>query len=125
MKGLIQGLGINQNLSTAFHPQTDGLSEQMNQWIEQYLCLITTNQNEWSKWLPMATVVHNNCRNSTTRFTLNELLIGWKPPLSVQQRMQSKNHTAEEYLSNIQQNHLLAIHTLNQVTYKIEVPSSS
>jgi transposase InsO family protein len=46
---LTKGLGINQNLSTAFHPQTDGLSEQTNQWVEQYLCLITTNQNEWSK----------------------------------------------------------------------------
>jgi hypothetical protein len=36
-----------------FHPQTDGLSEWMNQWIEQYLCLIATNQNKWSKWLPV------------------------------------------------------------------------
>jgi hypothetical protein len=36
-KGLTQGLGIDQNLSTVFHPQTDGLSEQTNQWVEQYL----------------------------------------------------------------------------------------
>jgi Integrase zinc binding domain len=57
---LTKGVGINQNLLTAFHPQTDGLSERTNQWVEQYLCLITTNQNEWSKWLPMATAVHNN-----------------------------------------------------------------
>ena len=57
---LTKGLGINQNLSTAFHPQTDSLSEQTNQWIEQYLQLITTNQNKWSKWLSMATAVHNN-----------------------------------------------------------------
>jgi hypothetical protein len=28
-KGLTKGLGIDQNLSTAFHPQTDGLSEWM------------------------------------------------------------------------------------------------
>jgi RNase H-like domain found in reverse transcriptase/Integrase zinc binding domain len=38
-----KGLGINQNLSTVFHPQTDGPSERTNQWIEQYLHLITTN----------------------------------------------------------------------------------
>src|SRR5579863_4137058 len=30
-------LGIQQKLSTAFHPQTDGESEQVNQEIEQYL----------------------------------------------------------------------------------------
>jgi Integrase zinc binding domain len=79
---LTKGLGINQNLSTAFHPQTNGLSEWMDQWVEQYSRLITTNQNEWSKWLPMATAVHNNSRNSTTGFAPNELLIGWEPPLA-------------------------------------------
>jgi hypothetical protein len=25
----------------AFHPQTDGLLEQKNQWVEQYLQLVT------------------------------------------------------------------------------------
>jgi hypothetical protein len=73
----------------------------------------------------MATTVYNNCRNSTTSFPLNELLIGQEPPLLVQQRTQSKSHTAEEYLSNIQQNCLLAIHALNRVTCKIKVPPSS
>jgi hypothetical protein len=112
-KKLTQGLGIDQNLSTAFHPQKDGLSELTNQWVEQYLRLITINQRKWSKWLPMATAVHNNSWNSTTGFTLSELLIGWEPPLLVQQRMASKSFTAEEYLSNIQKNRLLAIHALN------------
>ena len=34
---LCQCLGINRNISTAYHPQTDGLSERKNQWVEQYL----------------------------------------------------------------------------------------
>jgi RNase H-like domain found in reverse transcriptase/Integrase zinc binding domain/Chromo (CHRromatin Organisation MOdifier) domain len=119
---LTKGLGIDQNLSTAFHPQTDGLSERTNQWIEQYLCPITTNQNDWRKWLPMATVVHNNSRNSTTGFAPNELLIGWEPPLAVEQRSESKNQTAEEYLSNIRHNRLMAIHALNRTAYKTNIP---
>jgi Chromo (CHRromatin Organisation MOdifier) domain len=104
-----------------FHPQTDGLSERANQWVEQYLCLITANQSEWSKWLPMATAVHNNSKNSTTGFAPNELLIGWEPPLSTGQCSESKNQTAEEYLSNMQQNRLMAIHTLNKVAHKANV----
>jgi hypothetical protein len=102
----------------------DGLSEWTNQWIEQYLQLITTNQNKWSKWLPIATAVHNNSRNSTMGFTLSELLLGWEPPLSSQQRMESKNLMVEEYLNNIRQNHLLAIQALNRVAYKTPITSS-
>ena len=33
-KALCQQLGIRQNISTAYHPQTDGLSERKNQWVE-------------------------------------------------------------------------------------------
>jgi hypothetical protein len=39
-KALMVQLGVEQNISTAFHPQMDRLSEQKNQWIEQYLRLI-------------------------------------------------------------------------------------
>jgi hypothetical protein len=73
----------------------------------------------------MATIVHNNSRNSTTGFAPNKLLIGWEPPLSTEQQSESKNIMAEEYLSNIQWNRLLAIHALNKVAYKTEVSTSS
>ena len=36
-KELNKILGIETRLSTAFHPQTDGQTEQMNQELEQYL----------------------------------------------------------------------------------------
>jgi hypothetical protein len=46
-RAFVAWLGIEQNLSMAFHPQMDGLSEWKNQWIEQYLrltasCPLTT-----------------------------------------------------------------------------------
>jgi hypothetical protein len=122
---LTKGLGINQNLSMAFHPQMDGLSERTNQWVEQYLRLITANQNEWSKWLPMVTAVHNNHQKSTTGFAPNELLISWEPPLAVKQLSESKNQTAEEFLSSMQHNRLMAIHALTKVAYKMGTPMST
>jgi hypothetical protein len=33
-KGLCQALEIYQNISTAYHPRTDGQSEQTNQWLK-------------------------------------------------------------------------------------------
>ena len=59
-KALCARLGIAQNVSTAFHPQTDGLTERKNQWVEQFLRTITMHQqNDWATWLPLATAVHN------------------------------------------------------------------
>jgi transposase InsO family protein len=37
MKKLSNALGIKQNLSTAYHPQTDGQTKRINQEIETYL----------------------------------------------------------------------------------------
>ena len=37
MKDLYQLVGTKTNISTAYHPQTDGQTKQMNQEIEQYL----------------------------------------------------------------------------------------
>ncbi len=36
-KALTKCIGAQQNISTTFHPRTDGLSERKNQWVEQYL----------------------------------------------------------------------------------------
>ncbi len=53
-------LGIHQNISTAYHPQTNGQSEQTNQSLETYLCLYCDmQQHEWAKLLPMAQYVRN------------------------------------------------------------------
>src|SRR5258708_39232051 len=81
-KAMTMRLGIQQNLSTAFPPQTDGLSERKNQWVEQYLRLVTSSQPEdWSTWLPIATAIHNNWRNTTTGLSPNQILLGYETTL--------------------------------------------
>jgi len=60
-RALTKRLDIQQNLSMAFHPQTDGLSERKNQWVEQYLCLvISIAPKDWTQWLALATAIYNN-----------------------------------------------------------------
>jgi hypothetical protein len=48
-----------------------------------------------------------------------------EPPLAVEQRSELKNQTAEEFLSSMQRNRLMAIHALNKVAYKTETPTST
>jgi hypothetical protein len=88
-------LGIKQNLSIAYHPQTDGQSERTNQWLEQYLRIFGNySQNDWAKWLPLAQYVHNSWMNKTTKQTPFNLLIGGVPvshyPMTKDQLLEDK-----------------------------------
>lgn len=52
---LCQILGVKRKLSTAYHPETDGQSENTNQWIEQFLRMfINYDQKNWDELLPIA-----------------------------------------------------------------------
>ena len=73
-------LDIKQNLSSAYHPQMDGLAESTNQWVEQYLSIFGNElQNDWSEHLPMAQFVHNSWPHEVTKQSPFELLIGANP----------------------------------------------
>jgi len=46
---------------TAYHPQTDGQTEHVNQALEQYLrCYVDYNLSNWSDLLPSAEFAYNN-----------------------------------------------------------------
>src|SRR6267142_1688767 len=79
-KELSQILGIKQNISTAYHPQTDGQSKHMNQSLEQYLQLFCTqDQKQWSQWLPLAQYMRNLWPSSTTKKSPFDLLMEYVP----------------------------------------------
>ena len=54
-------LEIENNYSTAYHPQTDGQSERFNAVMEQNLrAYINYQQDNWVTYLPMVELVANN-----------------------------------------------------------------
>jgi len=68
MKELNQMLGIKTKLSTAFHPQTDGQTERINQELEQYLqFFIEHRQKDWPEWLAVAEFAINNKVHTVTK----------------------------------------------------------
>ena len=73
-------MGIKQNLSTTFHPRTDGQSECMNQWIETYLRqFINGQQTNWATYLPIAEFAHNSWKHKGMCFTPHYLIMGCNP----------------------------------------------
>jgi len=61
-------LGIKLASSTAWHPQTDGQMERVNQELDQYLQLfVNERQDDWYNLLPMAEFQHNNHIHSATQ----------------------------------------------------------
>jgi hypothetical protein len=66
MKGVYDALGIRMQLSTAYHPQTDGQTERVNQMVEGYLrTYCSFRQHDWAKLLPMAEFAYNNSHHSS------------------------------------------------------------
>jgi len=61
-------LRIKTKLSTAFHPQTDGQTERMNQEVEQYFrFFIEHRQKNWPEWLAMAEFAINDKVHMATK----------------------------------------------------------
>jgi hypothetical protein len=115
-KSLMQRLKVDQNLSSAFHPQTDGISERKNQWIEQYLWLVTSaSPKDWTHWLAIATAVHNNRRNETTGLSPNQILLGYELTLQPEGDIPLNNEAAEMRIQNMKEKRAQAIDAINQM----------
>ena len=62
---LLKLLNITSLLSTAYHPQTDGATERVNQEIKAYLSIYcTTHPEEWLNSLTTLEFTHNNRRHA-------------------------------------------------------------
>ena len=71
---------IQQNMSTAYHPRTDGQAERTNQDAEIYLWIYFDKcQNDWHLWLPLAEFTHNQCPSVTTGQTPFSMIMGYTP----------------------------------------------
>ena len=74
-----KGLGTQVNLSTAFHPQTDGQAERTIQTLEDMLraCIIDF-KGSWDDHLPLIEFAYNNSYHSSIQMAPYEALYGRK-----------------------------------------------
>nr|AAT73686.1 putative polyprotein [Oryza sativa Japonica Group] len=78
-KKLQEELGTRLNFSTAYHPQTDGQTERLNQILEDLLraCVLDFGKT-WDKSLPYAEFSYNNSYQASIQMAPYEALYGRK-----------------------------------------------
>ena len=63
-------------MSTAFHPQTDGETERVNQELEQYLRVFCNFQvDNWAELIPFMEFAHNARTHSATTHSPFQVLL--------------------------------------------------
>ncbi|KAJ3703306.1 hypothetical protein LUZ61_007011 [Rhynchospora tenuis] len=81
-KELMHKLGVQLNMSTSYHPQTDGQVERVNQRVEAYLrSMVFQQQKKWVKWVPLAEYWYNTNFHSSLQTTPFKALYGYDPPM--------------------------------------------
>ena len=102
---LLKLLGITSVLSTAYHPQTDGTTEWVNQEIEAYLSIYcTSHPEEWLSAINTLEFMHNNRRHADRQATPFELMFGSSPLTIPYSFKNTKFPNLEDKMKTLQKN---------------------
>ena len=81
---LFKLVGVQLRFSTAYHPQTDGQTERVNQCLEMYLrCAVSDNPKQWRSWLAQAEFWYNTNFHSALGCSPFKALYGYEPTLGI------------------------------------------
>jgi len=102
IKELNNLLGIQTKLLTAYHPQTDGQIERINQELEQYLrVFIDYRQEQWPDWLGTAEFLYNNKIHTATKILPFKANYGQDPRMGFEGRRKGKYKVAEKFVERM------------------------
>ncbi|UYV68394.1 hypothetical protein LAZ67_5004196 [Cordylochernes scorpioides] len=70
LQELTNKCGIKKKTTTAYHPQTNGLTERLNRTIADMLSMyMDPDQKNWDEMLPFITFAYNTAKQESTGFT--------------------------------------------------------
>ena len=78
---MVEQLGTKHKLSTAYHPQTDGQSENMVRTVSDTLRTLNKNYQNWAAILPAVEFAINSSKNTSTGFSPFYLCYGEEAPV--------------------------------------------
>jgi len=96
MDSLLNKLGIEKRVTSAYSPRTDGCTEKANDTIVTVLRSHAESDHiNWIKWISFVEYAYNTRRHSSTNYSPYELLFGIKPNAFVDYR-QDLNSKSDE-----------------------------
>jgi len=103
MKELNNLLGIQTKLLMAYHSQTDGQTERVNQELEQYLrVFINHRQEQWPDWLGMAEFAYNNKIHMATKVSPFKANYSQDLRMGFEERRKGKYEVAGKFIEKRQ-----------------------
>ena len=110
-------LGVRSTMSTAFHPQTDGETERVNQELEQYLQVFGNfQQDNWAELIPFMEFAHNARQHSATGRSPFEIWYGFQPEFLPPVSFTTKIPAVEEHLCTLDQIQTLKVAACYETT---------
>jgi hypothetical protein len=107
------GIGTNLSLSTAYHPESDGQTERVNQVMEDMLRMYCLEQpSKWYEYLPLVEFAYNNTFHSSIGMTPFSALYGqevvspatWFDPVGRVEISQKMLESMEEQTKRVREN---------------------
>ncbi|KAL4565288.1 hypothetical protein LXL04_029376 [Taraxacum kok-saghyz] len=84
-KEIFRSQGTTLNMSSAYHPESDGQTEVINRCLEAYLrCFAVDQPRNWASWVPWAEFWYNSTFHGSTGVSPFEVVYGRKPPSALQ-----------------------------------------
>ncbi|GKA97755.1 putative reverse transcriptase domain-containing protein, partial [Tanacetum coccineum] len=98
-QSLHEALGTQLNLSTAYHPQTDGQSERTIHTLEDMLrAYVIDFGNGWDRHLPLVEFSYNNNYHTSIKAAPFKALYGRKCQSPIRDRMQAARDRQKSYV---------------------------
>jgi hypothetical protein len=107
-------------MSTAFHPQTDGQTERVNQTLEHYLrAFCNYEQDDWAELLPLSEYAYNNSVTTATGQSPFYTNYGYNPRTNWPTEAEVVNPTSDLYAHFIRGVHDSALTRLTDTREKM------
>jgi hypothetical protein len=109
-KELFKLYKVNLHMTTAYHPQSDGQTERVNQCVEMYLrCAVQDSPKTWKSWLSLAELWYNSSFHTALGCSPFKALYGYEPNVGAVPSVPSDTSTSVTETIENRELHLQAL----------------